>query len=348
MGVKKISDLFEGTPIELDQLRQKKLAVDAFNIIYQFLASIRGYDGSLLTDSEGLVTSHLSGLLYRNARLLEKGIQLAYVFDGEPSKLKREEIKRRAEVKRKAREELEDALERGDMERARTVAQRTSVVTSSMIDDSKKLLELMGIPVIEAPTEGEAQASYLVQQKKVWAVASQDYDSLLFGSPILVRNLTLSGRRKLPKSNRYITVDVEVYHQHELLQALELTREQLIDMSILIGTDFNPDGVKGIGPKTAYKFIKKHEKLENVIENEDSVAIDVDFDAIREIFLNPKVNEDYSLDFRPIDIEGVTEFLCDERGFNKDRILSTLKKSRKGQETALKQKSLDAFFGWMI
>ncbi|MCG3224065.1 MAG: flap endonuclease-1, partial [Candidatus Heimdallarchaeota archaeon] len=248
MGVKKISDLFKGTPIELEQLRQKKLAVDALNIIYQFLASIRGYDGSLLSDSEGFVTSHLSGLLYRNASLLEKGIQLSYVFDGKPSKLKREEIKRRAEVKRKAREELEEALERGDMARAKVVAQRTSVLTSSMIDDSKKLLRLMGIPVIEAPTEGEAQAAYLVQKKKVWAVASQDYDSLLFGSPILVRNLTLSGRRKLPRSNRYITVNVEVYHQHELLQALKLTKEQLVDMSILIGTDFNPDGVKGIGP----------------------------------------------------------------------------------------------------
>ncbi len=345
MGVKKISDLFKGTPIELEQLRQKKLAVDALNIIYQFLASIRGYDGSLLSDSEGFVTSHLSGLLYRNARLLEKGIQLSYVFDGKPSKLKREEIKRRAEVKRKAREELEEALERGDMARAKVVAQRTSVLTSSMIDDSKKLLRLMGIPVIEAPTEGEAQAAYLVQKKKVWAVASQDYDSLLFGSPILVRNLTLSGRRKLPRSNRYITVNVEVFHQHELLQALKLTKEQLVDMSILIGTDFNPDGVKGIGPKTAYKFITKHGTLEDVISNEESAVLDVDIDAIRNIFLNPEINEDYTINFKPINVEGVTEFLCEERGFNKDRVVNTLNKARKGQDSALKQKSLDAFFG---
>ncbi len=345
MGVKKISDLFKGTPIELDQLRQKKLAVDALNIIYQFLASIRGYDGGLLSDSEGYVTSHLTGLLYRNARLLEKGIQLAYVFDGAPSKLKREEIKRRSEVKRKAREELDDALERGDMERARTVAQRTSVVTSSMIDDSKKLLKHMGIPVIEAPTEGEAQAAYLVQKKKVWAVASQDYDSLLFGSSTLIRNLTLSGRRKLPKSNRYTTINVEVFHQHELLQALELTKEQLVDMSILIGTDFNPDGVKGVGPKTAYKFIKKHGTLEDVISNEESVVLDIDIEAIREIFLKHEINDNYTIDFKPIDIEGVTEFLCEERGFNKDRVVNTLTKARKGQDSALKQKSLDAFFG---
>jgi len=268
MGVKNIRDLFQGSPIELDQLRQKKLAVDAYNIIYQFLASIRGYDGSLLSDGEGTVTSHLSGLLYRNARLLEKGIKLVYVFDGKPSQLKREEIKRRAEVKQKAREELEEALERGDMARARTVAQRTSKLTKPMVEDSKKLLSLLGIPIVEAPQEGESQAAYLVQQKKVWAVASQDYDSLLFGSPILIRNLTLSGRRKLPRSNRYITVNVESYQQHDLLQALGISRKQLIDLSILIGTDFNPDGVRGVGPKTAYKLIKKHESLENVLDKE--------------------------------------------------------------------------------
>ncbi len=345
MGVKKISDLFKGTPINLDQLRQKKLAVDAYNIIYQFLASIRGYDGSLLSDVEGTVTSHLSGLLYRNARLLEKGIQLVYVFDGKPSKLKREEIKRRAEVKRKARVELEEALERGDLVRARTVAQRTSVLTKPMVEDGKELLSLMGIPIVLAPHEGESQAAYLVQQKKVWGVASQDYDSLLFGSPVLVRNLTLSGRRRLPRSNRYVTVNVEVFHQHELLKSLELTKEQLVDMSILIGTDFNPDGVKGVGPKTAYKLIKKHENLESVIEAEESIEIDEDFDAIREIFLNPVINNDYTLKFNPIDVDGVIKFLCEERGFSKDRVVSTLEKAKKGQETALKQKSLDAFFG---
>ena len=345
MGVKKISDLFQGTPIDIEQLRQKKLAVDAYNIIYQFLASIRGYDGSLLSDTEGTVTSHLTGLLYRNARLLERGVKLVYVFDGEPSQLKREEIQRRAEVKAKAREELEEALERGDMERARTVAQRTSKLTRPMVEDSKRLLKHLGIPVVEAPQEGESQAAYLVQEKKVWGVASQDYDSLLFGSPVLIRNLTLSGRRKLPKSNRYITVNVEEYHQHELLKALEITREQLIDMSILIGTDFNPDGVKGVGPKTAYKLIKEHGDLETVLEKEEKVVLDVDYNAVRDVFLNPVIKEDFELKFEPIDVEGTVEFLCDERGFSKDRVYGTLQKAKKGQETALKQKSLDSFFG---
>ncbi len=345
MGVKKISELFQGTPIELEQLRQKKLAVDAYNIIYQFLASIRGYDGGLLTDSEGVVTSHLSGLLYRNARLIEKGIQLVYVFDGAPSKLKREEIQRRAQVKEKARVEYEDALERGDMERARTVAQRTSKLTKPMVEDSKKLLSLMGIPIIEAPQEGESQAAHLVRTNKVYAVASQDYDSLLFGSPLLVRNLTLSGRRKLPRSNRFTTINVELYNQRDLLQALEITREQLIDLSILIGTDFNPDGVKGVGPKTAYKYIKLHGNLETVLEKETKIELHADYEAIREIFLNPPLVEDVNLKFKSVDVEGTVNFLCEERGFAKERVISTIQRAKKGQETAMKQKSLDAFFG---
>ena len=345
MGVKKISELFQGTPIEIDQLRQKKLAVDAYNIIYQFLASIRGYDGSLLSDAEGTITSHLTGLLYRNARLLEKGVKLVYVFDGKPSQLKREEIRRRAEVKAKARIELEDALERGDVARAKVVAQRTSKLTKPMVEDSKRLLQLLGIPIVEAPQEGESQAAYLVQQKKVWGVASQDYDSLLFGCPILIRNLTLSGRRKLPKSNRYITVNVEEYQQHELLNKLEISREQLIDMSILIGTDFNPDGVKGVGPKTAYKLIKEHNNLETVLEEEEKVVLDIDYNAVREVFLNPVISKDFELNFEGIDVEGAVEFLCNERGFSKDRVYGTLQKAKKGQETALKQKSLDSFFG---
>lgn len=344
MGVKNISDLFKGTPINLNELSQKKLAVDAYNIIYQFLASIRGYDGSLLADKEGIVTSHLTGLLYRNARLLEKGIQLVYVFDGTPSLMKRKELRRRAETKKKAREELEEALEKGDLVRARIVAQRTSKLTESMVEDSKRLLDLMGIPVVEAEQEGEAQAAHLVKQGKVWAVASQDYDSILFGSPILVRNLTLSGRRKLPHSNRYININVETYNQIELLKTLDLSREQLVDMSILMGTDFNPDGIKGIGPKTAYKYITKHGNLEMVVENEE-IVIDADYEAIRDIFLNPVISKEYNIKFKSLDIEGVVNFLCNERGFSKDRVENTLKKAKRGQDTSLRQKRLDAFFG---
>ncbi len=344
MGVKKISDLVSGEIIELSNLSRKKLAVDAFNIIYQFLASIRGYDGSLLTDLEGKVTSHLSGLLYRNAKLLQHGINLAYIFDGEPSKLKREELRRRAEKKQKAIAELEEAKERGDMERVQIVAKRTSVLTKDMIKDAKKLLELLGIPVIDAPQDGEAQAAYMAQKKDVWAVASQDFDSLLFGAPSLVRNLTLSGRRKLPRSNRYITVNIELYNNFDVLKFLKLTREQLVDVGILIGTDFNPDGVKGVGPKTAYKFISKYGSIEEVLKNE-KIELNADYQEIREIFLNPTVTDDYSLEFRTIDVDGVIQFMCEEHNFDKNRVMNAITEAKKGQVKALQQKRLDSFFG---
>ncbi len=342
LGVKNLKDLFEGTPIDLDSLSRKKLSLDAYNVMYQFLASIRGYDGSLLTDSEGRITSHLSGLLYRNANLLQRGIQLVYVFDGVPPEEKREEIKRRKQIKKEARKEMEKARKVGDMERVRSLAQRTSVITEDIVADSKRLLSLLGIPIVQAPQEGEAQAAYMAKKNDVWACSSQDYDSLLFGAPILIRNLTLSGRRKLPNSNKYITINVEQYNYDELMNALGITREQLIDMCILIGTDYN-DGIKGIGPKTAYKYIQKYNTLEKIIKEKD-IEFDVDIEIIRSIFLNPKIIDNYKLNFSSINIDGVMEFLCEERGFQEDRIINTLKNAKKGLDSSLKQKSLDAFF----
>ncbi len=343
MGVKKINDLFEGTPIELDELNRKHIAVDAYNVIYQFLASIRGMDGSLLTDEEGSVTSHLSGLLARNARLLEKGLSPIYVFDGIPSVLKKEEITKRKERKEQAKEDYEKALEEGDLVTARIKAQQTSTLTKSMVSDSKKLLTLMGIPIIEAPQEGEAQAAYMAQKGDVWAVASQDFDSILFGAPILIRNLTLSGRRKLPRSNRYITIAIEQYNSEELLSTLGLTKEQLVDLAILIGTDFNPDGIKGVGPKTAYKYITTHGSLEEVLAKE-SIALDVDYKEIRTIFLNPSITPDYQIKNEKMDVQGILNYLCDEKGFNKERVENILTKAKKGYENTVKQKSLDTFF----
>ncbi|MHA1865071.1 MAG: flap endonuclease-1 [Candidatus Heimdallarchaeaceae archaeon] len=343
MGVKKISDLIKGEPIELSDLSRKRLAIDAYNILYQFLASIRGMDGSLLKNIDGMITSHLSGLLYRNARLLQHGIKLVYVFDGKPSELKKEEIRRRVKLKEKARKELEEARERGDMERVRTVAQRTVSLTEDMLKDAKHLLKLMGIPYIEAPQEGEAQAAYLAQNRKVWGVASQDFDSLLFGAPILIRNLTLSGRRKLPRTNRYITVNVEIYRRENLLKELNLTPDQLIDMAILIGTDFNPDGVKGVGPKTAYKYIQQYGSIEKVLENVN-IKLNADYEEIREVFRKPVITEDYNLSFGEIDIEGIVEFLCEQRGFDEARVRNVLSKTKEEQKSILQQRRLDSFF----
>ena len=256
MGVN-LRSIAEPKQIELEKLRGKKIAIDAFNALYQFLSIIRGMTGELLRDNKGRVTSHLSGLFYRNMNLLETGIKMVYVFDGVPPKLKSFEIARRREVKERAGQMYREALERRDYFAAKKFASATSYLDNQMVDESKKLLDLMGIPWIQAPSEGEATAAQLNIKEIVDYTASQDYDSLLFGAPRLVRNVTISGKRKLPNRNVRVDVIPETVSLEDVLSLNGVTREQLIDIGILLGTDFNPEGFQGIGPATALKLIKK-------------------------------------------------------------------------------------------
>ncbi len=228
--------------VSLDELSGKSIAVDAYNALYQFLAIIRGVAGEPLMDRSGRVTSHLSGLFYRTINMAEKGVKLAYVFDGEPPTLKEAELKYRMAVKDEAVMKYKEALNKGDLEKARRYAQMTSKLKDEMVDDAKKLISLLGVPWCQAPSEGEAQAAYMALKGDVWAASSQDYDSLLFNAPTLVRNLTITGRRKLPKKNVYIEVVPEIVKLQQVLDNLGITRAQLIDLGIVVGTDFNPGG----------------------------------------------------------------------------------------------------------
>jgi len=257
-----LRDLVPKTTIDLKNLSGKSIAIDAYNALYQFLAIIRQPDGTPLKDSTGKVTSHLSGLFYRTANLVQMGIKPVYVFDGTPPALKEVEIKRRARIKEKALVHYERALKEGKIEEARTYAQATSRLKDYMTADSKRLLTQMGVPWIQAPSEGEAQAAYLAKKGDTDYCASQDYDSLLFGAPRLIRNVTISGRRKLPRKNVYIEVTPQIVELDQVLKQLNITHKQLIDVGILMGTDFNPDGIKGVGPKTAVKLIQQHGTLE--------------------------------------------------------------------------------------
>jgi flap endonuclease-1 len=246
-----LRDLVPLKTVKLEDLGGKSIAIDAYNALYQFLAIIRQPDGTPLKDSSGRVTSHLSGLLYRTSSLVELGIRPIYVFDGVPPTLKEVEIQRRKKVKEQATVLYERAIKEGKPEEARVYAQATSHLKDYMEADSKKLLDLMGVPCIQAPSEGEAQAAHLSKRGDADYCASQDYDSLLFGASRFVRNITISGRRKLPSKSIYIEVVPEVVELDEVLKVLGITYEQLVDVGVLIGTDFNPDGIKGLGPKTA-------------------------------------------------------------------------------------------------
>ena len=344
MGVN-LRDLVPKTPARLKDLSGKSIAIDAYNALYQFLAIIRQPDGTPLKDSSGRVTSHLSGLLYRTCNLVEMGIKPIYVFDGVPPALKEVEIKRRMKVKREALVKYEQALKAGKVEEARMYAQATSRLKDYMAEDSKRLLDLMGIPWVQAPSEGEAQAAHLVKRGDADYCASQDYDSLLFGAPRLLRNVTISGRRKLPGKKIYIEVVPEIVELEHVLKECEITYEQIIDIGMLIGTDFNPEGIKGLGPKTALKLIREHGSLEKALPHIKNAEFPVELQRIREIFLHPKVKDNYKIEWREPDVEGVINFICRERDFSEDRVRKALEKMRRGAEELKGKTTLEKWFG---
>ncbi len=278
--------------VKLEDLGGKIIAIDAYNALYQFLAIIRQPDGTPLTDNSGKVTSHLSGLFYRTSNLVEMGIKPVYVFDGEPPELKATEIQRRREIKIEAARHYEKAKEKGDVMKMRMFAQASMSLKDYMEKDAMRLLDLMGLPWVQAPSEGEAQAAYMTRKGDADHCASQDYDSLLFGAPRLLRNVTISGRRKLPSKNIYVDVVPELVTLDDVLGDCELTREQLVDVGILVGTDFNPDGIKGLGPKTALKLIKEYGTLEKALPHVENAVFPCPPQQIQEIFLHPNVRDE--------------------------------------------------------
>jgi flap endonuclease-1 len=308
-------------------------AVDAHNALYQFLSIIRQPDGTPLMDQKGRTTSHLSGILFRTVNFMEKGIRPVYVFDGKPPEFKQQTIDQRRMARDQARNMWKEALEKGEIEEAYKQARSSSRVDHEVISSSKELLGLLGLPYVEAPSEGEAQGAHMVEKGDARYVVSQDYDTLLFGGPVLMRNLTVSGKRKV--HGRTITISPERIVLSDVLNGLQITREDLIRIAILIGTDFNA-GVKGIGAKTALKLIKNND-FEKVAEE---TLPDTDVQALMDFFIKPPVAEDYSLTWKEPDHEGVIRMLVDGYDFTPDRV----EKALEGLKVKSGQKTLDSWF----
>ncbi len=347
MGIK-INELVKEVKksITFENLSNKKIAIDAFNTLYQFLAIIRQKDGTPLKDYSGNVTSHLSGLFYRTINFLEHNIKPIYVFDGIPSELKLNTIRGRREIKEGAQKKMIEAQEAEDFKEAKKFAQQTSKLTPEMLEESKKLIEFMGIPIVEAKSEGEAQSAFLVEKGDAWAIASQDYDTLLFGGERLLRNFAISRSKKVKETK--ITLDIEYISLQKLLETLKITREQLVEMGILIGVDFFP-GIKGIGQHTALELIKEHHSIEKMIEKEITIGkkrIDLEMELVEEtksIFLHPEVNKNYTkLKWNKIRYENVEELLIEIHNFSKSRIESALDRLKKIDSSNV-QVSLDSF-----
>ncbi len=323
MGVK-IGDLItRRVELRLKDLSGRKLALDAFNAMYQFLAKIRQPDGTPLMTSRGEVTSVHSGIFYRTANLLKEGIIPVYVFDGEAPEFKAETVEERVRSREEAEVKWKEALRRGDLEEARKYAQAALMITDETVEDAKTILRLMGVPVVQAPSEGEAQAAYMAAKGDVWAAASQDYDSLLFGAPRLVRNVTITGKRKLPGKSVYVDVHPELIELRDVLEGNGITREQLIMIGILVGTDYNPGGVRGIGPKRALELVKRFPDP-RVLFSKIDWRFDVNPMDIFEFFLNPPTTDDYQTDLRRPDREALLKFMVEEHEFSEDRVRKVL------------------------
>ncbi len=337
MGLQ-IGEIITKKEIKFSDLKGKTIAVDAFNAIYQFLTTIRQPDGTPLKDSRGNITSHLSGLFYRNMNLILEGIKLIYVFDGAAPELKAATWKKRKENRDEMKEKYKEALEREDIELMGKYARANIRLDEQKIQESKALLEAMGIVVMQAPGEGEAQASYLAEKGIVYAVSSQDYDCLMFKAPKLIQNLSLARKRKTVSG--YKEVFPQMIETKEVLKELGINHEQLICLGILCGTDYNPGGVKGLGPKKSLKIVKEHKTKEKIfehVENDEKYYVDFDLGAIYDEIESPDINEKIKIEFPKIDKEKIKKILM-KYDFSEERIDNQLLKlddvkKKAGQKT---------------
>lgn len=326
MGLQ-IGDIISKKQIEFSDLKGKTVAVDAFNAIYQFLTTIRQPDGTPLKDSSGNVTSHLSGLFYRNIKLIMEGIKLIYVFDGEAPELKGATKEKRMEARRLAKEKYEDAVQREDIEAMGKYARSEVHLDEKKIKESKELLSAMGIAVVQAPSEGEAQASFMAfSDDSIYAVASQDYDCLMFKAPLLIQNLSMSRKRKT--FSGYREVFPQVINLDLVLGELEINQEQLICLGILTGTDYNPGGVKGLGPKKSLKLVKEQvtkEKIFQAVEDNEKLELSFDWKIIYNEIFEPNVDKDFVVEFPEVDKDKIKEILTNYE-FSEARIDKQLEK----------------------
>lgn len=344
MGVQ-ITELLPRKEIRLEDLAGKVVAVDAYNHIYQFLTTIRAPDGSFFTNSQGNVTSHIIGLFTRTAHLMKLGIKPAYVFDGEVPPLKKMEIKRRKALKEAAEAKFAEAEKSGSIAEMKKYAAMSTRLTKDMVEDAKEVAAAMGLPVIQAPGEGEAQAARIVSNGDAFAVASQDADSLLFGAKRVVRNLSIEGRRRQAGTLGYGRVEPEIILLEEVLSSLGITQQQLICLAMLVGTDYNAKGIRGIGPKTALKLVKEHKSTEEIFKAAEwDKSFDFSWQEVLSLFEKPSITDQYSISFSAQDNEKLKEILCGKHNFSQQRVEKTLDKLGKSS-FAKKQKGLGDFFG---
>lgn len=343
MGVQQLGNLIrmfvEGRVIsDISLLRGKVIAIDALPAIYQMLAVIRDERGFFLRDSRGRITSHLVGLFNRTVRLLEEGVIPVFVFDGPPHPLRRKTLAQRREERERWWSEFVRAVEEGRRDEAVKLGKRAMIATREIVQSARRLLELMGAPVIQAPHDAEAQCAYIVKQGDAWCAATRDWDAFLFGCPRVLMHFKLSvSPSDWPKPR--------LYELEEFVRRSGITREMLVEIAILLGTDLNPGGVKGVGIKTALHLVRSFGTVERMIRAGRVKWIweDVTPEQIRRYFLEPPVLTRYDLRWREPDEDALIEFLVEEHDFNRERVLRRLTALKRALRNLSRQSSLENF-----
>ncbi|APW99908.1 flap endonuclease-1 [Halobiforma lacisalsi AJ5] len=305
MGNAALRDIAVIEEIPFDEI-EGVVAVDAHNWLYRYLTTtVKWTNSDIYTTADGTEVANLVGIVQGLPKFFENDVTPVMVFDGGPSELKADEIESRREQRRSYEEQLETAREEGDEVAIAQLESRTQRLTPTIQETSRELLRLFDVPIVEAPAEGEAQAAHMVRHGDADYVGSEDYDALLFGAPLTLRQLTSKGNPEL--------MDLEA-----TLEEHDLTLEQLIDAAILIGTDFN-EGVSGIGPKTAITEITEHGDLWSVLEARgDTVEYG---DRVRQLFRDPNVTDDYEFETTlDPDLEAAREYVTDEWGVDRDEV----------------------------
>lgn len=328
------------TEIKTKNLFNRKIAIDASICIYRFLVSVR-IDGNNLSSIHGEQTSHIVGFFYKTIRLLELGIKPVFVFDGEAPVLKNEELLKRNERRDKAEEKYQIAKEQEDTNEMLRQSKRSVRMTEKHINDIKKLLFLMGVPFIVAPSEAEAQCAEMCKLNLVYGVASEDMDTLAFSAPIMIKNLTFSEAKKIPVC--------EIRHSL-ILKEISLTENQFIDLCILLGCDYCKT-IKGVGPMKALQLIRKHESIEKILEcleEKYEVPEGWGYENAREFLKKPNVISDYSvlnenLKWKTPEKEKLKEYLTKECDFAEERFEKAYKRIILSKKTEQQKRICDFF-----
>ena len=284
--------------VSFDELDGTFVAVDAHNWLYRYLTTtVKFTDERVYTTDDGEEVANLIGVVQGLPKFFEHDLTPVFVFDGGITELKSDEVQRRREERESAQERLEDARDRGDAVAAARLEARTQRLTDVIQETTRGLFDRLDVPYVEAPAEGEAQCAYMARVGDVDYAGSEDYDTLLFGAPLTLRQLTSSGNPEL--------MDLEA-----TLAELDLTLEQLVDVAILCGTDFN-EGISGVGPKTAVKEIKEHGDLWGVLDARDTEIPDAE--QVRQLYFDPPVTTGYEFDeaIDP-DVAAAKQYVTDE------------------------------------